>query len=79
MSTIWVFDNIENKHTLYCEEYCLKTFYTSLREDATNVINFEKKKENVTINRERAKITPRCNRMLHLWKIFPKKFANDKN
>ena len=30
MSTIWVFDNIENKHTFYCEEDCMKRFCTSL-------------------------------------------------
>ena len=39
MQTIWVFDNIENKHTLSREEYCVKEFCTSLREHATNVIN----------------------------------------
>ena len=44
MSTIWAFDNIENKHSLYRGEDCMKKFCTSLREHATNVINFEKKK-----------------------------------
>ena len=44
MSTIWAFDNIENKHTLYCAEDCMKKFCTSLREHAANAINFEKKK-----------------------------------
>ena len=44
MSTIWAFDNIENKHTLHRGEDCMKKFCTSLREHATNVINFEKKK-----------------------------------
>ena len=43
MSTIWAFDNIENKHTLYCWEDCMKNFCT-LRKHATNIINFEKKK-----------------------------------
>ena len=43
MSTIWAFDNIENKHTLYRGEDCAKKFCTSLREHATSVINFEKK------------------------------------
>ena len=37
MSTIWAFDNIENKHTLYCGEDCMKKFCTSLGE-------YEKKK-----------------------------------
>ena len=40
MSTIWGFYNIENKHTLYSGEDCMKKFCTSLREHATNVINF---------------------------------------
>ena len=31
MSTIWVFDNIENKHTLYCGKDCMKKFCESLR------------------------------------------------
>ena len=44
MSTIWAFDNIEHMHTLYRGEDCMKKFYTFLREHATNVINFEKKK-----------------------------------
>ena len=44
MSTIWAFDNIENKYSLYLGEDCMKKFCTSLREHATNVINFEKKK-----------------------------------
>ena len=44
LSTIWAFDNIENKHTLYRGEDFMKKFCTSLREHVTNVINFEKKK-----------------------------------
>ena len=44
MSPIWAFDNIENKHTLSCEADCLKRLCISLREHATNVINFEEKK-----------------------------------
>ena len=38
------FDTIENKHSLYRGEDCMKNFCTSLREHATNLINFEKKK-----------------------------------
>ena len=34
----------ENKHTSYRGEDFVKNFCTSLREHATNVINFEKKK-----------------------------------
>ena len=44
MSTIWGFDHIENKHTLYCVEDCMKKFFTSLRQHAKNLIYFEKKK-----------------------------------
>ena len=44
MSTIWAFDHIENKHTLYCGKDCTKKFCTSLREHAKNIIDFEKKK-----------------------------------
>ena len=31
MSTLWVFDNIENKHTLYCGEDCMKKFCTKYK------------------------------------------------
>ena len=51
MSTIWAFDHIENKHTLYCGKDRMKMFFvTSSREHAKNIINFQKKK-NVTENR----------------------------
>ena len=43
MSTMWAFDHIENKHTLYCGKDCIKKFCTSLREYATYIIDFEKK------------------------------------
>ena len=42
MSTIWVFDHIENKDTLYRGKDCMKKFCTSLREHAKNIIDFEK-------------------------------------
>ena len=42
--TIWAFDNIENKHTLYRGEDYVKKICTSLREHTANVNNFEKKK-----------------------------------
>ena len=44
MSTIWSFDNIENKHTSYRGEDCMKKFCESLREHSKNIINFEEKK-----------------------------------
>ena len=44
VSSIFAFDHTENKHTLYCGKDSMKTFYTSLREYAKNIIDFEKKK-----------------------------------
>ena len=43
MSTSWGFDHMENKHTLYRGEDCMKMFCTSLREHAKNTIHFENK------------------------------------
>ena len=54
MSAIRGFNNIENKHTLYCGEDCMKKFCTSLIEHTTNVIIFEKK--NATVNKKGVKI-----------------------
>ena len=44
MSTIWAFDHIENKHTLYRGKDCMKKFFESLKENVKNIIDFEKKK-----------------------------------
>ena len=44
MSTIWGFDHIEDKHTLYRKKDCMKKFCESLREHARSIIDFEKKK-----------------------------------
>ena len=44
MSTIWAFDDIENRDTLHREEGCTKKFFESLREHAKNITNFEKEK-----------------------------------
>ena len=43
MSTIWGFDRLQNKHTLYCGKDCMKNFCDSLREHAKNIIAFEEK------------------------------------
>ena len=72
MSTIWRFDPIENKHTLYRGRDFMKRLFDSLKENAKNTIDFEKKK-NVTFSKKRIKITRKCNRMLYLWKSNPKK------
>ena len=44
MSTLWDIDNLEDRHTLYHGENCMKKFCTSLIEHAVNVTSFEKKK-----------------------------------
>ena len=41
MSTIWAFDHIENKHTLYHGKDCMKKFCESLRECTKNIIDLE--------------------------------------
>ena len=44
MSAIWKFDNTESKHSLYCGEDCMIKFCIFLKDHATNLIIFEKKK-----------------------------------
>ena len=44
MSTLWEFDHIENKYSLYRGEHYMKKFFESLREHAKNINDFEKKK-----------------------------------
>ena len=44
MPTIWEFDHLEIKHTLYRGKDCMKTFCYLFEEHAKNIINFEKKK-----------------------------------
>ena len=52
MPPIWAFDNIEKKHSLCREEGCMKMFCSSLREQAANVITFERKKLLTLIEKE---------------------------
>ena len=40
MSTIWGFDHIENKNSLYRGKDCMKKFCDSLKEHAKNIILF---------------------------------------
>ena len=68
MSTIWAFDHIENNHSLYRGEGCLKTFCESSREHVNNITDFEKKKKNAIVNKKRTRITSKCKSMLHLQK-----------
>ena len=44
LSTIWGFDHIKYKHSLYRGKDCMKEFCKSLKEDAKSIINFEKKR-----------------------------------
>ena len=71
MSTMWAFDNIENKYSLYHGKDCMKKFCNSLREHATSVINFERNKMSPLIKKKRTTFTSRCNITLHLWKKIP--------
>ena len=65
MSTMWAFDRIENKHTLYYRKDYMKIFCESLREHAKNIFDFEKKKK-FTVNKRRTNIASRCKRILYL-------------
>ena len=51
MSTISLFKSIENNHDLYSGEDCIKKFSESLREHATKIINFKKKKNEIVNKR----------------------------
>ena len=77
MLTIWVFDHIEKKHTLYHGKDCMETFCTCLREQPKNIIDFEKKILLLTKGKSRshhdANICYICG------KRFIKEFANNKN
>ena len=44
MLTIWIFNTIEIKDSLYHGENCIKKFCSSLKEHSTNIISFERKK-----------------------------------
>ena len=78
MSTIWAFDHIENKHTLYHGKDCMKKFCESLRECTKNIIDLEILK-NVTVNKRKTKITSRCKSLVHLWKKNLKKLSKSIN
>ena len=78
MPIIWAFDNIKNKHTLYHGTDCMKKFCTSLREHATNEINFEKKKI-LPLPKNELKLHQDATDCYICQKRLLKKFANDKN
>ena len=78
MSTIWGFDNIEKKHTLYSGEDCLKRLCKSLREHAKNIIDFEKQKM-LPLTKEELKSYQDAKVCYICGKRFLRKFTNDKN
>ena len=55
MSTIWLFNQIEKKHTLYGWKHYMKKFCNSLREHAQNLIDSEKKKKMLSLTKEESK------------------------
>ena len=63
MSTIWAFDHIENRNTLFRRKDCMKKFCECLTEHARNTIYFEQKTE-VIVKKRRTEITLRCQIML---------------
>ena len=77
MPTIWAIDNIENKNISYRGENCMKKVFESLKEQAKNIIDFEKKKMQ-PLTKEKTNITSRSKSMLYLWKKNSKKFSKDK-
>ena len=68
LSTIWTFDSITNKLSLYRGEEYVKKFFISLREHEADVIKLRKEKKLVSVHKKIAKLTSRFNRMLHLEK-----------
>ena len=55
MSTVWAFDHIENKETLSWRKHCMKNFCESLREQAKNIIHFERKEKMLPLTKEELK------------------------
>ena len=52
MSTVSSFTSIENKHDVYRGKDCMKKFCESLREHATKINKFEKKKMKLLTNEQ---------------------------
>ena len=71
ISTIWEFDHIQNKHTLYCGKDCINMFCEILRKHAKNIIGFEKKKM-LPLTKEELKSQDHKS-MLYSWKNNLKK------
>ena len=52
ISTIWLFNDIENKHEVYRSKDLIKTFFESLKKHVVNTINLEKKQMISLTNKE---------------------------
>ena len=78
MSTIWAFDNIENKHSLFRGEDYTKKFCISLREHTANVNNFGIRKMLLSTEKE---LRPHqdATECYICRKKFTRKLAKDKN
>ena len=78
MSTICVFDHIENKHTWHPEKNCMKKFCTYLIERSKHIIDFGKKKM-LSLTKEELK-SHQDAKVSYIWgKRILKMFAKDKN
>ena len=78
MPTIWAFDYIENKHSLYCGDDCMKKFCSSVREHATNILKFKNKKM-LPLTKEELKLHQDAKGCFICGKRFLKKFTKSKN
>ena len=78
MSTLWAFDNTENKHTLNLGKDCMKKFCEYLRKNTKNIIDFEKKKM-LPLTKEEIKSHQDTKICCICGKRILKKFANNKN
>ena len=72
------FDDIESKDILYSVEDCLKKFCTSLREHATDVIYFGKKKM-LSLMKKELKLCQDATECYICGKRLIKMFVNNKN
>ena len=78
ISTIWGFDHIEDKHTLYRVKDCMKKLYESLREHAKSIIDIEKEK--MLLLKKKKIESHRDANICHICVlIFFKKLFRDKN
>ena len=78
ISTIWRFDHIEDKHTLYRGKDFMKKLCESLREQAKRINDFEKKKMLLLTSKE-LKSYEEANKCFICWLRFFKKSSNYKS